>query len=184
MCEAQELETTIEIEAGTVSGMDERKTATLDEIMAIGTSIEPETETAVTITQRATVGTPTETAIDIVIGLVRGPTPNVETWIAQPGILLVLRIEIASTASVTAQEALTAGTGRSLVISRATVAAAPAPLVAHQVQVGVLVMQEPVIVTALMTVAEGVLATRWMLMQTMKMKMKRQKWPVSWVSLH
>lgn len=82
-------------------------------------------------------------------------------------------------ASVTVQEAQTPGAGRAiaLVTSRAMVVVVPALLASRRVRVGALVVEEGEIDPAQIALGEEVPATRWMLIQTLMMRMKRQRWP-------
>ncbi|KAA1100088.1 hypothetical protein PGT21_029138 [Puccinia graminis f. sp. tritici] len=183
--EPQELEILIEIATGTGIGMDETKTengiVNVGGTTSIGTltgiAIEQETETEDKITQKVMIGTRIEIGNDIVKELVM-EMASTETQIAQSGILLV----IANTGTGTgiAQEAQTAGPGSLIVLatSRAMDVVAPALLVGRRVQVGAVVVGKGEIALARRTLAKEVPVTRWMLIQTLMMKTKRQKWPV------
>ncbi|KAA1118095.1 hypothetical protein PGT21_031220 [Puccinia graminis f. sp. tritici] len=183
--EPQELEILIEIATGTGIGMDETKTengiVNVGETTSIGTligiAIEQGTETEDKITQKVMIGTRIETEIVIVKELVM-EMASTETQIAQSGILLV--IANTGTGTETAQEAQTAGPGSLIVLatSHAMDVVAPALPVGRRVQVGAVVVEKGEIALARRTLAKEVPVTRWMLIQTLMMKTKRQKWPV------
>ncbi|KAA1121128.1 hypothetical protein PGTUg99_016171 [Puccinia graminis f. sp. tritici] len=183
--EPQELEILIEIATGTGIGMDETKRengiVSVGETTSIGTltgiAIEQGTETEDKITQKVMIGTRIETEIVIVKELVM-EMASTETQIAQSGILLV--IANTGTGTGTAQEVQTEGPGSLIVLatSRAMDVVAPALPVARRVQVGAVVGEKGEIALARRTLAKEVPVTRWMLIQTLMMKTKRQKWPV------